>query len=347
MLPSLCTVMASSMLIITTGISGSGRKEHLQAFQKLAERNGKRVKIYHVGQMLFEQAKKAGVNISPVNVLNANPYVVNSLRSAVFESILAELPKALKTYDAIFINVHSFFFWKKTFMRGYDSCHLKYLKPDLFVTFIDSAPVIKKKLDQREQWKAERISPEEILLWQNVEGEVTASWAEYQQKSFYVLAVGQPAETLYRLLFEPRIQTVYISMPLSHLAPKDRPKITALAKQLQKYFVVFDPRTIEISTRLPKNRAVITDYNQTVLRDLYWLVRQSDKIITYFPKVISSPGAINELREGYETNKDVWLVYPEKIASPFLTYFCNRVFYSEKEFLLFLKKNYRLLKKLK
>ncbi len=335
------------MLVITTGISGSGRKEQCTTLEKFAQRNGKRIKIYHVGQMLFDQAAKAGVNISPVNVLNTSPHVINSLRSGVFEGIAAELPKALKQYDAVFINVHSFFYWKKTFMRGFDLGHLKNLKPDMFVTVIDNAPIIKKKLDAREQWNAERISVEEVLLWQNVESEVTASWAEYHGKPFFALAAAQPVESLYRLVFEPKVQTAYISMPMTHLAASEQLKVTKFAQQLEKYFVVFDPRTIEIAVGLPKGRTATTDYNQTVLRDLHWIVKQSDKIVTYFPKLVSSPGAINELREGHETNKDVWLVYPEKVASPFLTYYCSRMFNSEREFFTFLKKQQKPLQKLK
>ena len=333
---------------MTTSISGSGRKEHLQDFEAMAKRNGKTVKIYHVGQMIFDQADKVGVNISHENVLNANPSVLNSLRSAVFETILGDLPANLKKYDAVIINVHSFFFWKKIFMRAYDRFYVNELNPDMFITFIDDSSAIKQRLDKRKQWKAEKITGEEILLWQNVEVEVTASWAEYHRKPFFAISVRQAPKDLFRILFHPEIEPVYISMPMTHLPQEEQKKVTKLVKKLEEYFVVFDPRTIEIAMNPPKKKGdIVTVYNQTVARDLYWLVKQSKKIIAYFPILVSSPGVINELREGFETNKDVWLIYPEKLASPFLTYFCSRLFKSEKEFLRFLKSEHRPHKKLK
>lgn len=329
------------MLIITTSISGSGRKDYLLEFEAMAKRNKKSVKIYHVGDMIFAQAEKVGVNISHENVLNANPSVLNSLRSAVFETIMGELTQNLKKYDAVIINVHSFFFWKKIFIRAYDRFYMTKLNPDMFITFIDDVAAIKMRLDKRKQWKSEKITHEEILLWQNVEVEVTSSWAEFQIKSFFVISIRQSPSTLYRLLFHPEIEPIYISMPMTHLPQKEQLKVTKLANILEKYFVVFDPRTIEIDVGPIKKKINMAVYNQTVARDLYWLVKQSKKIIAYFPILVASPGVINELREGYETNKDVWIIYPEKVASPFLTYFCNKLFKTEKEFISFLKKNYK------
>ena len=100
------------MLIITTGISGCGGKEFLAQLEKFAKSHKKLVKIHNVGQMIFEQAEKIGITLTSENVLNANPHVINSLRSAVFENILSTLKQDLKKYDAVFINIHAFFLWK-------------------------------------------------------------------------------------------------------------------------------------------------------------------------------------------------------------------------------------------
>jgi len=83
------------MLVIATSISGSGRKECLNKLADYSKKFGKKVKIYHVGQMLFEHAEKVGIHLTPENVLNANPSVINAIRGAVFENILANLPKDL------------------------------------------------------------------------------------------------------------------------------------------------------------------------------------------------------------------------------------------------------------
>ena len=130
------------MLIVTTAISGSGRSEYLEGLREHASRHGKKIKIYHVGDMLFEHAHKTGLTLTPENILNSNPAVINAVRSAVFEAIMAELPKVLKKFDAVIINVHAMFFWKHVFQRTWDNYYIPQLKPDLFVTFISDAAKI-------------------------------------------------------------------------------------------------------------------------------------------------------------------------------------------------------------
>jgi len=334
------------MLIITTGISGCGRKEYLENFLNYSKKYKKKIKIYHVGQMLFEQAAKIGVYLSRENILNANPTVISAIRSAVYEKIYAQLPQELKENDAVILNIHSIFFWKKVFTRAWDPFYISKFEPDLFISFIDDAGLIKERLSARRQWAETNLTTEEILLWQNVEVEMTASWTEITNKPFYVIAVKQPVFTFYRLVFEPQAETVYVSMPMTHLkTEKERKMVDSFVKELNKYFIVFDPRTVEIEAKNQKKAIFdLATYHQTVNRDLHWLIKQSKKVIAYFPKVVSSPGVINELREAHETNKIVWLIYPAKVVSPFITYYCNQIFDNREKFFNFLKKHYQPLR---
>jgi len=324
------------MLVIATSISGSGRKEYLNKLADYSKKFGKKVKIYHVGQMLFEHAKKVGIHLTPENVLNANPSVINAIRGAVFENILANLPKDRKENDVVIISIHSIFFWKKRFMRAYDRFYLNKLNPDMFITLFNKATDILNVLRSRDQWKPQKLALQEVLLWQNVEVEMTASWAEIDRKPFYVISVLQDINALYRLLFEPWIEPVYICMPITHLKKKsDKEKVEKFIKELEKYFVVFNPLKIDT---LIGHKFDLASYHHTVNQDLYWLIKQSKKVIAYFPIVVSSPGVINELREAHETNKDVWLIFPSKTKSPFLVYFSSQIFESPKEFFKFLKR---------
>lgn len=331
------------MLVIATSISGSGRKEYLNNLEEYAKKLGKKVKIYHVGQMLFEHAKKVGVHLTPKNVLNANPSVISAIRGAVFENILANLPKDRKTNDVVIVSIHSIFLWKKRFMRAYDRFYLNKLNPDMFVALFNRATDILKVLNSRKQWKPQKLSLHEILLWQNVEVEMTASWAEIDRKPFYVVSTLQPINTLYRLIFEPWVEPVYVCMPITHLKKKsDQEKVERFVKELEKYFVVFNPLKLDI---ILGKKFDLASYHHTVNQDLYWLIKQSKKIIAYFPIVVASPGVINELREAHETNKDVWLIFPSKTKSPFLVYFSSQIFESTNEFFKFLKQYSREKKK--
>ena len=150
------------MLLITTGISGSGRKQYLKKFEEYAKLRKKKVKIYYVGDMLFEQAKKIGVEITEENVLNANPSVLNSLKSAVLENILTTLPKDLKKNDAVILSIHSFFYWKKIFTRAYGRFYLGQFNTAIFSTIINDAQYIKSRLDSKKQWKSEKLTIQEI-----------------------------------------------------------------------------------------------------------------------------------------------------------------------------------------
>lgn len=324
------------MLIIVTSISGSGRKEYLNHLVECAKKMGKKIKVYHVGQMLFEHANNVSIHLTPENVLNTNPSTLNAIRGAVFENILANLSKDRKENDLVIISIHGIFFWKKRFMRAYDRFYLNKLNPDMFITLFNKATDILKELNSRKQWKPQKLSLQEILLWQNVEVEMTASWSEIAVKPFYVVSVLQSIKTIYRLIFEPWVEPVYICMPITHLKKKsDQNKVEKFVKELEKYFIVFNPLKLDM---ILGKKFDLASYHHTVNQDLYWLIKQSKKVIAYFPKVIASAGVINELKEAYETNKDVWLIFPSKDKSPFLIYFSSQIFESTEEFFKFLKR---------
>lgn len=333
-----------AQVIICTGISGSGRKEYLDRFALYAERLGKKVKVHHVGQLMIERAKRDGLNITSKNILNTNRHTMQALRSGVYETILRNLKEEHKTYDAIVISIHGFFYWKKTFHHSYDHHYIARFKPDLFITVMEDPVLVRDTLARRDQWKRERLTEEEIFLWQNVETEVIATWAEFSGCPYYAFFNMQRLCTLYKLLFLPEMESTYISMPMTHMMEGgNRSRVERFIRKLEQYFVVFIPLIMkgklpEVSQKLSKkNHMQYTNSYQTVKIDLDILLHQSKRIIVFFPKAVSSPGVINELREAHETNKEAWLIYPSKLASPFLIYYYDQSFLNEKQFFQFLE----------
>lgn len=331
-------------VIICTGISGSNRKEYLDRFAGYAEKLGKKVKVYHVGQLMIERAKRDGLNITSKNILNTNRHTMQALRSGVYESILRSFKDDHKTYDLIIVSIHGFFYWKKTFHHSYDHHYITRFKPDLFITVMRDPVDVRLTLAGREQWKRERLTEEEVALWQNVETEVIATWAEFSGCPYYAFYDLQRLCTLYKLVFIPEMESTYISMPMTHMMDgANRSRIDRFIKKLEQYFVVFVPMVTkgklpEVSQELSKkNHAHYTNSYQTVKIDLDILLHQSKRIIVFFPKAVSSPGVVNELREAHETNKEAWLIYPSKLASPFLIYYYDRSFLNEKQFFQFLE----------
>ncbi len=316
------------MITFVTGISGSGRRDYLDKFMKFAKKKGKNIKVFHVGEMILEQSRKMDMNITKKNILNTSPYTLKALRSAVFEKIVYESRK----HKNVIVETHGTFFWKHIFTNAYDWTYLKKLKPDLFITIMGNAPDMIARLGRRVQWKG--ITMDDTLLWQNIEINTSKGWSDLFGKPHFAVSERQPPNTLYKLMFHPKMEPVYASFPMTHLKdPKDKKKIVDFVKKLNEYFVVFDPATIELGPITTK-----IDAAQCVNRDLYWLVEQSNKVIAIFPEIVMSTGVINELREAFETNKEVWLIYPKKGISPFTSYFSHRMFLNEKEFWDFLKK---------
>lgn len=333
----------SARVIIATGISGSNRKEYLDRFERYSATLGKKVKVYHVGQLMIERAQRDGLNITTKNILNTNKHTMQALRSGVYESILRNLKDDHKNYDAIIVSIHGFFYWKKTFHHSYDHHYIARFKPDLFVTIMRDPVDVHKTLTEREQWKRERLTISEIALWQNVETEVLATWAELSQCPYYAFYDLQRICTLYKLAFIPDMESTYISMPMTHMMDgPNRAKIERFIKKLEEHFVVFVPmitkgKLPEVNQALSKKThgEYMTSY-QTVKIDLDILLHQADRIIVFFPKPVGSPGVVNELREAHETNKEAWIIYPSKLVSPFLIYYYDRSFLNEKQFFTFL-----------
>ncbi|MCL5733447.1 MAG: ATP-binding protein [Patescibacteria group bacterium] len=327
------------MLVITTSISGSGKDEYLKKVSDYAKVRGKKIKVYPVGDMLLEHAKDIHLQITEENVLNTNPEALSAIRSAVFEKIIRELPKVLKEYDAVFINIHAMFYWKKVFIRSWDPYYVSQLNPDVFMSVIDSTQLIQNRLITRKQWQANPLTGEEILLWRNVEVEMTASWAEMVRKPHWIMPVNAPEKVMYDVLFEPNRESVYTAMPMTNL--KDQKmvkKIDNFIDKLMDKFIVFDPRWIEKGDTAVAKGVDPVLYNQIVARDLYWLIHQVKRVVAYMPQVVLSAGLINEIRYAHETNKEVWLIYPKgERISPFITYYCDQIFSSPEQLLKFIK----------
>lgn len=344
-------------VIIVTGISGSGRKEYLDRFERYAASLGKKVKIYHVGQLMLARAKADGLNITPKNILNTNRHTMQALRSAVYESILKGFERDKRTHDAVIISIHGFFYWKKTFHHSFDHQYVSRFNPDLFITIMGDPVDIRETLQKREQWKGERLSEREIALWQNVETEVMTTWAALTRCKYFAFYNIQSMATLFKIAFMPTMESTYISMPMTHLTnPKDRERINRFIAKLEQYFIVISP--VITKGKLPevhkglnkKNDVQYMTSHQQVKIDLDLLLGVSDRITVFFPKIVPSPGVINELREAHETNKEALVIWPSKGASPFLTYYMDKSFPSERAFFAYLEKTYkgkpRFLKKL-
>ena len=332
------------MIVVTTSISGSSRDGYSQRFMRLTGSLGKKVKEFHVGDMLLEHAKLIGIRMTPKNVLNTNKQALSAIRSAVFEKILSEVPDLLKDGYSIVVHIHTAFFWKHRYELAFDFHYIRRLNPDFFVNFIDDADSIVNILSAREQWhqllfagRDREYTIDRILEWQSVEFEYIKGITQLERKKLFVIPSKANENILYRLMFEPWRKSFYLGMALTLLHGDEyadaRQRIDDMASWLNQYVIVVDPRYVEPLT--PEHLAKINPsvYNQVVARDLYWLIPQCDGMVAFFPEVAFSAGVNNELREVHETSGDTMLIYPEgKAVSPFLIVWSDNTFRHEKDF---------------
>jgi len=346
--------------ILATGISGSGREEYLRKFIDFSREKGVEIKLFSVGSMMFETARKLGMEIKEDKILDLSPSSLNFLRATVFEQIIRES----EDYENIVISTHACFRWKKHVFQAFDFHYLNELSPDLFVTISDSVLSIKSRLESSLQWRG-RLTLKDIIVWRDEEILLTKSIADYRSRPFYVIPFSSPGETLFNLAFKPDSKKAYLSYPITHLENKES-SLTSKDFFKEKLrdlgLTVFDPGEIEDAALLEKLKEaeasgvdklvigsngceisiiemeeVVEDLlDQIVARD-YQLIDQSDFLIVYYFFPIMSPGVLSEMNYGFSNNKKVFVVFqgPE---SPFFSYYSTKIFKTEEELISFLKK---------
>lgn len=340
------------MKIFCTGTSGSGRHEYIMRFVEYAKDHGEDIKVFDVGKMLFQAAERSGVNVTAEKILDTSQQTLNALRAAVFEEILKE-SKNTKNYVVL---SHGCFRWEKRLTHAMDIYYLNELLPDIYITIIDDISKVKANLDNTKQWRG-KISLKELLMWREEEIFVTKLMADYQKKSFYILAKNQPPETLFKLAFRPKMEKIYLSYPITHLKDnkehmngKDK-----LYRELNRKFVVYDPLAIKdmdllylIEDKEPEDTVTLApeegehsfsykeisdaeeDIKSQVQSRDYNLIDQSDMIVVYYPTDLMSQGVSMEMKYSYDNNKNVYAIHPYE-ASPFFETLCEKIFSTPEE----------------
>jgi len=345
--------------IVATGISGSGREEYLRKFVDFAGKKGIDVKLFSVGGMMFETARKLGMEIKEDKILDLSPSSLNFLRATVFEQIIRES----ENHENIVISTHACFRWKKHVFQAFDFHYLNELSPDMFITVSDAVLSTKNRLEHSSQWR-NRLTLKDILVWRDEEILLTKSIADYRGKPFYIIPSSSPGETLFNLAFKPGSKKVYLSYPITHLENKEHSlaRKNAFKEKLRKLgLTVFDPGEIEDAVLMEKlkelktsggDKLAVSDgceisiremedvvedlLDQIVARD-YQLIDQSDFLVVYYFSPIMSPGVLSEMNYGFSNNKKVFTIFqgPE---SPFFNYYSTKIFRTEEELIAFMEK---------
>jgi hypothetical protein len=314
----------TAQIVFSTAVSGCPRKSVLDKVEQISADNGYKVKTYHLGAMLIQFMHDSGFRIDPIKVLRVDPKIRNLARCGAFERLLGMISRDKYRYDALIVSAHTVFYWDGLFTPAESPFYLPRIDPEFFVCYIDSAMSILNNLKCREDWQEQSIRERDVWGWQNEEYNNTNRMAEYlnlitgKHAPLYAIPTGQRPETLYYLLFEPERPIAYAQSPMTLLSAKDRKIVFRGIDEMWKRFIVFNPWAIETGA-IYKNDSTEDRirHSHTKYRDLKWYIGQSDICIARYPKVVSSPGVEQEIKEGVDTGKDCFITWPEKKSSPF------------------------------
>ncbi len=332
-------------IVLVTGISGSAAQE---AAGRLGQMHPDRVRVHNVGAMMNRIARDDRIQYTASNILNAPRDALTALRTAALERIHRainddeEKRSSAEPQLTHLVFCHATFLLRSGLREGMTLADLKHLGAEILLTFIDAPQDIHDRLTSH-PGDYLHLTIESIVKWQEFEVYVTNLFAQVVEKRHFVVPQRQN-DTLESLLFTNR-KPIYVSYPMTHLPPEDRPRIVEFANELRKRFTVFDPASVESTHNLKPyysqvDLQAINDH--TIVRDLDWLVGiNSEAVIAYMPKIVFSSGMNDELRYGFEVGKETFIVldcpFDDGIPnlSPF-TMYKSKVFFSKDDFFYFL-----------
>ncbi len=333
------------MIIVATGISGTGEKEYLNRLVEYADKRGKKIKVFNSGDMFFEQARRLGIRANIDNIFHMDRNTSCALRGGVFEQIIGETPKLLEQNYAILVNMHGSFFFDDQYSESIDYHYLSSLTPNFYINFLNNADLVTHSLRLRRQFRFlfknrdYAYVLERIMEWQTVEILITRVVSSFSKKKFFVVPASGNASVLFRLMFEPWRKMFYFGMPLTFLHDEKykeaRERINKIAEWLDRYVILIDPRYIEPLkvgqlTAEHSNKSV---HNNVVGRDCNIMIPQCDGMFGFYPDNVHSYGENYEQSEMYRITGDTFRVFPKnELLSPFFTKWVDEIFQTEKEF---------------
>ncbi len=256
------------MILLGTGITGSGRARYLEEVRGLASGEGRAVEMVDVGPSMFDKARELGVDIPGDKILDLDEIALRFLRATVFEGIVhrADGYGGYGSERDMYISLHMSFRWRKYIMPAFDYNYLNDVNPDIFVTIIDSIANIRRRIDTHPElrhWR-ERLTLKELLIWQDEEVFITNMVASILSKPFYMIPYSRPygdrpyGKLLRDIIYDyevprglgerPRKRKAYLSYPMTHVknVPDFVERKDEFVEKLEKNnIIVFDPMMVE------------------------------------------------------------------------------------------------------
>jgi len=313
------------MRVLVTGmIAGMDDRSYLDKVVALGRNNGKEIQLFNAVDNFTKNGRK------PLQrMLGTTDYVFELTREREYERIGYQIEK--NRFEHAIIRAPATVEWNRINRKFKDQKYIKeFINPDAIVTLIDAEWLIKEKLENPaagdkffQALKERNHNLYEILSWMNEEVSLSEDWAKYMGIPHYVIAIGEPPETLYKLVIDPEPWVVYASYSMTYATPEMRLEVDKVIQSLRRFAVIIDPQTVEIGTNYDNetqaNREAI--YAYTVHRDLHWYVGKVHAVVAIHPYPERPPlsaGMMDELGHARDYMKARYMIFP-KGFSPFTT----------------------------
>jgi len=309
-------------VLVTGMIAGMADAAYLQKVVALGKQNGRDIKVFNTVEEFTRAGKK------PLErLLGTTDYVFELTREREYEKIGFEIERQ-KLQDVI-IRAPATVEWNRINRKFKDQRIIKeFINPDVIVTLIEAEWIIKRKLETLDNadpflkaLKDRNHTLYEILSWMNEEVSLSEDWARSMGIPHYVIAVGEPADCLYKLVVHPKPWVVYASYSMTYATPEKRQTVRDVIKRLREYAVVIDPATVEITGEFDSQVDKEVIYAYTVHRDLHWYVGKVHAVVAIHPYPERPPlsaGMMDELGHARDYMKSRYMIFP-KGFSPFTT----------------------------
>lgn len=351
--------------VIFNGQTGLDKKTYLDRFRKFCEAQKENMRIFSIGPLMYQ---KNGT-IPSGKILDIEPHRRSELRSRVFEEILNQLPN-LGGEVPVIVNSHATFRWSDTLSLAINYEFLQQFNSDLFITLVDNVDSVWLRL--KKEYPDQQFTLKDVLVWREEETNLTELMAKLSNVKHYIIAKNEPHSVLFDIIFNPSKKKIYTSFPMSLVAgmPDVEKEIETFRERMAKFFVVFNPATIEerriidaareakgrffeldvLGEKVSFNAAEVISLRpiidgQIEIRD-YKLIEQADLLIAYVPEVYGrleiSGGVSMEIKYAKDIGHDVYIISPapDKLT-PFYLNNSKKIFESfEKAETYFEKKSF-------
>ena len=335
------------------------KKRYVDAVADLAGQRGETIEAYHVGDMMYAEAR----DVREGRILDLPLSRLQSLRRAAFKDVLRDAADQ----EHIIVNTHATFRWRHGLFAAFDFDQMKQLGVDTLICLVDNIEAVHHRLHRDHRSDA---TLKDLMVWREEEIMATELLAQALgcHDRFFILSRGRENETLetcFRLVCRPGMPTVYPSFPMTHMVnqPDTLAEIDAFRGRLAEHFITFDPGDVDEKLLLDAAYAASREGRDFIDAKIYLdhgpqhiqvsvksildiagdidgqiyardfkLIDQSDMIVSLVPELPGggpglSSGVERELQHAFEHGKEVYVVWkPTKPPSPFITETATAVF---------------------